>query len=61
MSKRGERSIGKADAAMVPGLVLLKVKQISRKKEQIHGFYIQIKNILKTFLKEFSTFDLHFL
>ena len=56
MSKRGERSIGKADAAMVPGLVLLKVKQISRKKEQIHGFYIQIKNILKTFSKRIFNF-----
>ena len=34
---------------MVPGLVLFKVMEISRKKEQMHGFYIQIKNILITF------------
>ena len=36
-------------AAMVPGLVIFKVKQFSRKKEQINGFYFQIKNILTTF------------
>ena len=33
-------------AAMVPGLVLFKVMEISREKEQMRGFYIQIKNIL---------------
>ena len=27
--------------AMVQGLVLFKGKQISRKKEQMHGFYLQ--------------------
>ena len=43
-------------AAMVPGLVLFKVKQGSRKKEQIYGFYIQIKNILTTFPQKISKF-----
>ena len=47
-------------AAMVQGLVLFKVKQISRKKEQMHGFYIQLKNILTTFPKKFPNFDPHF-
>ena len=41
-------------AAMVQGLVLFKVKQISRKKEQMHGFYLQLKNILTTFPKKNS-------
>ena len=41
-------------AAMVQGLVLFKVKQISRKKEQMHGFYLQLKNILTTFPKKIS-------
>ena len=42
---------------MVQGLVLFKVKQISRKKEQMHGFYLQLKNILTTFPKKFPKFD----
>ena len=45
-----------ASAAMVPGLVLFKVMEISRKKEQMHGFYIQIKNILMTFPQKISWF-----
>ena len=40
---------GKNHAAMVPSLVLFKVMEISRKKRQMRGFYIQIKNILITF------------
>ena len=68
--KRGERETNKNGdsitkqwregahtcAAMVPGLVLFKVKQGSRKKEQIYGFYIQIKNILTTFPQKISKF-----
>ena len=46
---------------MVPGLVLFKVKQGSRKKEQTYGFYIQIKNILTTFPQKISNFDPNFL
>ena len=48
-------------SAMVPGPVLFKVKQISRKKEQMHGFYIQIKNILTNFpQKKFLILILNF-
>ena len=42
--------------AMVPGLVLFKVMEISGKKEQMHGFHIQIKNILMTFPSQISWF-----
>ena len=42
------------NSAMVPGLVLFKVTKIRRKKDQIHGFYIQIKNFLMTFPENIS-------
>ena len=51
---REQRGRAGAIAAMVQGLVLFKVKHISRKKEQMHGFYLQLKNILTTFPKKFS-------
>ena len=40
--------------AMVQGLVLFKVKQVSRKKEQMHGFYLQLKNISTVFSEKIS-------